>query len=384
MLNEKGYTRPTYDELLTAQETRAKQLFGDDIDTSETTALGKYIRLNVYDLAEAYEVSEKIYYSRFPNTAEGTSLDRLMPFAGITRNPATPARHKVKITGTAGETVEVGFLVDTNDGVTFYLLQDTVIGTNGTVEGLFECETAGEIGNVPVGAIVNIVNPDANVDSIQHISVDTEGLDEESDTELRERFGYAVAGAGSGTLNAIRGAIMRINGVYGCVIEVNETDTTDSGGRPARSFECFVQADSSLNQLIGEAIFEKKPVGIKTHGTTSVTVADEAGIEHTIKFTSASTVVVGIKATVKTNNYFPSNGAELIKANLAEYINNLTNGESVIRTSLYSLIYAVEGVAEVTSLTLAIGTGSYSEQNVTCTPAQAARTAEDKIEVTVA
>jgi len=384
MLNEKGYTRPTYDELLTAQETRAKQLFGDDIDTSETTALGKYIRLNVYDLAEAYEVSEKIYYSRFPNTAEGTSLDRLMPFAGITRNPATPARHKVKITGTAGETVEVGFLVDTNDGVTFYLLQDTVIGTNGTVEALFECETAGEIGNVPVGAIVNIVNPDANVDSIQHISVDTEGLDEESDTELRERFVYAVAGTGSGTLNAIRGAIMRINGVYGCVIEVNETDTTDSGGRPARSFECFVQADSSLNQLIGEAIFEKKPVGIKTHGTTSVTVEDEAGIEHTIKFTPASTVTVGIKATIKTNSYYPSNGAELIKANLVEYINNLTNGESVIRTSLYSLIYAVEGVTEVTSLTLAIGTGSYSEQNITCTPAQAARTAEDKIEVTVA
>lgn len=384
MLDEKGYTRPTYDDLLDAQIARAKELFGDDIDTSELTPLGKYIRLNVYDLAEAYEVSEKIYYSRFPNTAEGTSLDRLMPFAGISRNVATPARHKVKITGTAGETVEVGFLVDTNDGVTFYLIQDTVIGAEGTVEAIFECETAGEIGNVPVGAIVNIVNPDANVDSITHISIDTDGRDEESDAELRERFSLAIAGSGSGTINAIRGAIMRINGVYGCVIKANETNETDSGGRPAHSFECYVQADSSLNQLIAEAIFSKKPVGIKTYGTTSVTVKDEAGEDHTVSFSVASDVEVGVKVTIKTNNYYPSNGADLIKANLEDYINSLTNGESVIRTALYEKIYAVEGVVEVTSLTISISGGAYSEQNVVCTPAQAPRTDTGSIEVTVA
>lgn len=384
MLDEKGYTRPTYDDLLDAQIARAKELFGDDIDTSELTPLGKYIRLNVYDMAEAYEISEKVYYSRFPNTAEGTSLDRLMPFAGISRNPATPARHKIKITGTAGEVVGLGFLVDTNDGVTFYLMEDTEIGTNGTVEAIFECETAGEIGNVPVGAIVNIVNPDANVDSITHVSVDTEGKDAESDAELRERFSLAIAGSGSGTLNAIRGAIMRINGVYGCVIEANETNQTDASGRPAHSFECYVQADSSLNQLIAEAIFSKKPVGIKTHGTTSVTVKDDAGEDHVIKFSTAADVAVAIKLTIKTNNYYPSNGADLIKANLEDYINSLTNGESVIRTALYERIYAVDGVTEVTSLTISIGGGAYSEQNVVCTPAQAPRTDVDNIEVTVA
>ena len=34
MLTEKGFYRPTFDELLEAQELRAKQLFGEDIDTS--------------------------------------------------------------------------------------------------------------------------------------------------------------------------------------------------------------------------------------------------------------------------------------------------------------------------------------------------------------
>lgn len=52
VLTDKGFQRPTYDDLLTRQENRAKTLFGEDIDTSSQSILGKYIRLNVEDLAE--------------------------------------------------------------------------------------------------------------------------------------------------------------------------------------------------------------------------------------------------------------------------------------------------------------------------------------------
>ena len=82
-LDEKGFLRPTYDELLKGRIEQAQKLFGEDIDTSETTALGKFIRLSVYDLAKAWESLEVCYYARFPNTATGASLDRLCPFAGI-------------------------------------------------------------------------------------------------------------------------------------------------------------------------------------------------------------------------------------------------------------------------------------------------------------
>ena len=94
-VNEKGYIRPTYDELLEARIAQAQELFGDDIDTSDASPPGKFIRLAVQDLADAYEAQEIIYYARFPNTATGQNLDRLMPFAGISRNPATRASHTV-------------------------------------------------------------------------------------------------------------------------------------------------------------------------------------------------------------------------------------------------------------------------------------------------
>lgn len=378
-----GYMRPTYNDLLTAQVERAKQLFGEDIDTSEQTPLGKYIRLNVYDLAEAYEVNEKVYYSRFPNTAEGTALDRLMPFAGITRNAPTAARHIIKIIGTAGETVPVGFLVDTSDDITFYLMHDTVIGEDGTVEAIFECEELGEIGNVPIGAIVNIVNPELNVDDIEHVGIDTIARNEESDAELRERFSMTIAGAGSGTVNSIRGEIMRINGVYGCIIAVNEGDTTDADGRPPRSFECYVLADDSLNNQIAEAIYAKKPLGIKTHGDIAVEVTGDLGTKSTVCFSKSAEVVVAVKIAVKVSNLFPDNGIEQIQKAVADHINSLSNGDDVIRTSLYSYIHGVEGVVETTTLTLSVDGGEYSEQNVICDAEDVARTTTGAIEVEV-
>ncbi len=70
VLTDKGFQRPTYDDLLTRQENRAKTLFGEDIDTSSQSILGKYIRLNVEDLAECYELLEEIYYAIFPEVPE--------------------------------------------------------------------------------------------------------------------------------------------------------------------------------------------------------------------------------------------------------------------------------------------------------------------------
>ena len=124
-LTELGFERPTYDEILENQINRAKTLFGDTIDTSELTALGKYIRINVADIDTLYQTLEGVYYARFPNTASGVSLDRLCPFAGITRNAATYARHKVTLTGTAGATIEAGFEVSNeNQSAVFHLIDD--------------------------------------------------------------------------------------------------------------------------------------------------------------------------------------------------------------------------------------------------------------------
>ena len=386
MLDDLGFHRPTYAELLAEQETRARQLFGDDIETGEATALGKYIRLNVYDYARLYELAEKIYYARFPNFATGVQLDRLTPFANISRNPATVARHIVEFYGIAGKTVEQGSLVATGDGVTFYTLEDATMQDEGlglgTARVTVECTEFGTVGNVAVGEIDRMGNPNGYVREVRHIALKLLAKDAETDKALRERFHDVVKGTGSGTWEALYGALGRITNVDGVVIVENDTAET-VGTMPPHSFQCYIVAPNTLDQQIGQTIFDKKPIGIKPLGEVEVTVLDSAGSAHVMRFSRAIEKQISLQATIKKTTSYPEDGTEQIKTNIANLINGLSNGDDVILSRLYSAIHAVEGVAEVADLKIKAGDGAFAAANIICLPAEFARIQKENIDLTV-
>lgn len=382
-LTDLGFERPTYDDLLEAQIERAKLLFGEDIDTNDNTPLGKYIRLNVTDLAEVYEILEKIYYARFPNTATGISLDRLCPFVGISRNPATYAKHRMRFIGVAGEYVPAGFEVSTADGTLIYHTYDSLlIGEDGTVEGVVECETAGTAGNAITGKIDTIVNPDANVESIEHLGVEEYGDDIETDVALRERFYNTVSGAGAATATSISGAILRVPLVEGVAVVENDTDS-EVDGIPPHSFICYVLSPESQDQLVAEAIFSKKPLGIKSVGEVNVDIIDDSNITHTISFARTKEAAIYIKLSITTNQYFETDGVEQIKSYIAQYINALKNGEDVYLSSIYGYIYKAAGVVNVSSLTISTDGSSYGTGNVEIGIEEVARIDTANIEVVI-
>lgn len=386
MLDDLGFHRPTYAELLAEQETRARQLFGDDIETGEATALGKYIRLNVYDYARLYELAEKIYWARFPNFATGVQLDRLTPFANISRNPATVARHIVEFYGIAGKTVEQGSLVATGDGVTFYTLEDATMQDEGlglgTARVTVECTEFGTVGNVAVGEIDRMGNPNGYVREVRHIALKLLAKDAETDKALRERFGEVIKGTGAGTWEALYGALGRITNVDGVVIVENDTAET-VGTMPPHSFQCYIVAPNTLDQQIGQTIFDKKPIGIKPLGEVEVTALDRAGGEHLMRFSRAIEKKISLQATIKKTTSFPEDGMEQIKTNIANLINGLSNGDDVILSKIYSVIHAVDGVAEVANLQMKAGSGAFAASNIICLPAEFARIQKENITLTV-
>lgn len=366
-LTENGYTRLTYEDIVENKILKAQELFGEDIDTSEQTALGKLIRIDAYDLAKAEETAEMIYYARFPHTASGVSLDRLCVFVGISRNSATPSTYKVKVTGTPGYTIPSDFLVSTESGLTFYNTDlEKIIGDDGTCEIIVECTTSGEVGNITYSDITEIVNPDADIESVIGTSTVTLGTDEESDFELRNRFDKAKTGLGSCNEVAIQSAIIRIPTVTSVRIIANETDQTDSDSRPPHSFECFVNGGEGYEQEIAQIIYEKKPIGIKAYGDSYYTVTDEGGFEHSIGFSKTQYVDVIVKLQITTDSTFEGdNGKAEIKKSLSSVINSLGVGTSLILSTLYGYIYDVKGVTEVTSLSISTDGGkSYQTTNL--------------------
>ena len=393
-LTNTGFRRPTYAELLNAQIARAKTLFGDDIETSELTALGKYIRLNVYDTAKLYEELELVYYARFPMTATGASLDRLCVFAGITRNPPSEAKHIVKITGEAAAVIDAGtLLIGTDDNITFYNANDLVMNTienddgtaYGECEGLFLCTEAGTVGNVAVGSINKIMQPNLYTREIEHISVSELGSEVETDVALRNRFVLTIGGTGNGTIDSIYGAIWRVTGVTGVYIVENDTDATVEN-RPAKSVECYVLGGDDTE--IAEAIFSKMPVGIATVSTVdngykrAINIADVGGTIHTINFSRTEEKIIYIEISVAVNTRFETTGTDEIKSNIIEHLAGLTNGDDVIYSSLYSDVHSVTGVVSSTIKISADGE-IYNTNDIVCKGSEVARTAIDYIDIEV-
>lgn len=380
-LTENGFERLTYDDILNEQINNAMLLFGNDIDTSDQSTFGKILRLYCLDAASNQELAEQVYLSAFPNTAQGVSLDRLTPFVGISRNAASPAEQIITITGTAGTVVPMGSLVS-NGNVVFHTLTDNTIGSGGTVTNVIvECNTAGTIGNVPTGSITTIVNPLVGVSSITHTGTSKLGEDTETDYELRNRFAQAFGGAGSGTLDSIRGAILQVSGVESVLIQENDTDST-VGDLPPHSFLCYVLAPSSAFQAIGQAIFNKKPAGIATAGDETVTVTDLGGGSHSISFSRTEEVQIYVKATIDTNSSYSSSSLQAIQNNIISKLAAYGNGQDVTATSLYGAVY-VDGVTDVTSLMISSDGETYSTDTIEIDISQVARAIAANIEVTV-
>lgn len=361
-LSELGYHRPTYDEILEDKILLAQNLFGADIETSELTPLGKFIRIGAKDLSRAYEDIEAVYYARFPNTATGISLDRLCVFVGISRNPATFAEYTITINGTAGTEVEEILVCGENPDIVFHNFEPFVVGDDGTVNITVGCETVGTTGNaITINAIVN---PIANIDSISFCEQTRIAEDVESDYDLRQRFAMAIEGYGGSSVEAIRAAVLQVTNVKSVFIVENATNKTDGDGRPPHSFETYVYGGEDYEQEIADAIWGIKPAGIQTVGDQAVTILDACGNEQVIYYSPATTIGVFVKISIKTDDDFPADGEEQITTNIAERINELDLGESLILSRLYGCAYRVGGVPEVTSLEVSTDGVNFTGNNV--------------------
>ena len=374
MITETGYRRLTYEEILSDLTLKAKELFGEDIDVSEQTPLGKIINIMAYVRAKDHEEAEKIFYSRYPNTATGIGLDRLTPFVALTRNAATPAQYKVTVTGDEGTTIPFGFLITTDSGIEFYNTKEETIAEGETTCVItVECTQAGIIGNVALDAITGIVNPVVGIDTVEGVSAVKLGTDEESDYDLRQRVIAAGMGAGSCNAASIRAAIMKVPTVSSAIVLVNDTNETDERGLLPHSIAAYVAGGDEYQQEIAEAIFKANAVGIKTNGSITKSVVDDGGYSHTVNFNTVTNIAVTVAVSISTTvDYEGTSGEDAIKKNIMDYINGLTIGDDVILSRLYVPVYSVNGVEKVNSLTVSTDGSTFTTNDIAITNLQCA------------
>ncbi|KYH35825.1 baseplate J-like protein [Clostridium tepidiprofundi DSM 19306] len=163
----------------------------DEFDKSE----GSFFYDNLQAAAIEFDLQEekikKIIDKGFADTAKGTYLDRKVAEKGLIRKRATKASGIVKIIGQEGTKVEKGIKVAT-DLCNYTVLEERVIEKENFTTVKVECDQAGKIGNIPIGAIKYFPVTIAGLSKVENIEEFKNGFDEETDEELRKRYFEAV------------------------------------------------------------------------------------------------------------------------------------------------------------------------------------------------
>lgn len=360
-VNKTGFYRPTVEDIIAEKVKKAKEIFGDDFDTGEQTPQGKFFRVNAAAESKLCEIAEQIYYSIFPSTATGVSLDRVCEFANLQRESAGFAAHNIRVYGNQGHEIGAGTLFKNPAGIQFYCTKPYIINTEEKENDIsyyytditVYCTESGTVGNVH--NINSLVAVDTSINSVVWQNIIAPGSDTETDSDLREKFSTVVQGLGTNTASAIMANVLRVSGVNDVKIidnattqEINVGDLTIN----PRSYAVIVYADSlELNEEIAKAIYEKSSLGIVQSGKEKVLVIDDSGIEHSIYFTYVESVPIKVSVTCDVSEDF-SGDIEDIRNSITSYFSTLGIGNPVVYTYLYKCLYDVAGIERVTNITV--------------------------------
>lgn len=386
MLDETGFKRKRFDDLLTEMEDKSREAFGETVNTSERSPIGILLRVFAWFLAKFWSTAEDVYNSAYISTSSGSNLDRLGPYVGISRILEQYATGFVTVKGTIGHMEAAGFRFGTETGLYFETVEDFKIGADGKVTVKIEAIEPGQSSNVAAGAITIIANPNPDVTEVINVEHITGGREKETDPEFRSRYELSVAGGGAASLDALRGALLRLESVRAAAIIENTGMDTDDAGRPPKSFQAYVLGGD--DQIIADTIFATKSAGIETYGDIIKEVMDLAGYPHVIKFSRAEEVAIKLSVSVKKNDRYPADGDTQIQNAIIRYIggddaagsyyNGLSMGAPVIFTRLISAVYSVDGVEDVD---LKVGVDEMKSENVSIAQYQVAQAKSSNITV---
>ena len=210
-------------------------------------------------------------------------------------------------------------------------------------------------GVIPASAqsITAIDTPVVGVTGCTNWAAAVTGSAIETDAALRLRRVLQLQQASTSTVGGIATSIQNnVTGVSSVAVFENTTDVTNGQGLPPHSIQVVVQGGTDAD--VANQIWNSKPAGIATYGSSSYVITDSSGLPHTIYFTRSTSLPIYLAITL-TRNYnpaegpvYPATGDAQVLSNLLAYGNTLVGGQWVIYNQLVSVISQVPGIFGVT------------------------------------
>ena len=244
------------------------------LDTQAATPAGQLIDSETAYIAQGN--SELLYLANQfnPLTAEGAFQDALGMIYFITRKVAESTLVDCTCSGLSGTVIPAGSLVQDSNGNRYQLVNAATIGAGGTVTATFASVDKSPI-VCNAGTVTTIITVIAGWDSVTNAAAGITGRVAESQYDFEKRRFDSVANNAHGSVSALRGALLAVDGVLDCQVLENDSNSTVTQygvSVPAHSVVCSVYGGTNAD--IAETIYNKKSAGCGTSGGTTVTYTD--------------------------------------------------------------------------------------------------------------
>ena len=354
-------------------EARAKELLGQLLNTSNTSAYGHILTIQAEQLAELWEANQAIYAASDLGSATGRALEIIGDRFLLSKLVAAPAVGQVTFTATNDATVPAGTIISVQGD------PDRRFQTTSELNIVFSTSATGTVGVVALENGKTVVPPNLltvlestlpNIASVTNVDNIDDGRLLETDAEFRLRIQQSRATPGSSTQGAIQSAVAAINSVDSVTVLQNRTGDVDSAGIPRNSIEVIVEGadDAATENAVAQAIYDNVAagIGIYSHDSSSGTAVDaNSGQAVTIPFTKPTEVQLEITADLTTANAYQGDAAA--QQAVVDYVATLALGEDLTISKLACVLSDLEGVTDVTDvgfrLTSSGGAYQYSNRN---------------------
>lgn len=376
-LTETGIQIERLNDIVKRFEDGFKQIYGQNIDLSPNTPDGQMVGILAQIKMDIEELAENVYRQLDPDVATGAWLEQRVAYAGLMRRGASYSYlRSVILTGEPNTQLYAGIVVSDQNKVRWVLTSDIQLGSNGSGRADFRSEQLGSF-NLAKNTTLTIETVTLGLTNAVTFENAEVGVEEETDTQLRERFLFSRTKNAQNSAEAITAKIAALPDVKQVRVLENNTAQRDAFGVEPHSIDVIVYGGN--DEEIANVIYQNKGAGVGLQGNT-LTNLKKDGEMRPIRFDKVSLVDIQVSMRCVRYEDFTEIGKDQIKKLLANQVFKI--GQTVSLSRLYSPINQVGGFW-VKELKIARKGQQLKAENVTLQPRDLARIMESDIAIEV-
>ena len=290
-----------YPDVLEDLQDKARELWGEDINLSSASTLGKYVEMIAYERSLMIEHMQNLYNSKSIANSSGQALiDNLSDWA-IKPRKATYAEGLIKAEVTRGAVINAGALLrGGNVNGLYEVAKNYRADSDGYIMMEVTSQVAGIDGNAKRNTINTIVNDVRGLISVTNPEPFVNGQNAETDEELKERHEKSRSIRGSRRLAAIEANLLqRVDGIKSATVLENDTMEERDGIPPKAIHTIYAGGDG---EEVAKIVMELKAAGIQAHGHKIYELPDEKDYLHKIGVTTATDKDVYLRITITSSH----------------------------------------------------------------------------------